>query len=60
MIKISTPENSLTNTLSKPEIKLHKLESEPSALTIANIIGYSKNLEIKKSEFVTEFQILKS
>ena len=60
MIKISTRENHFSGTLQKSQTKIQKVEYEPDILTIANILSYSKNLEIKKSNLMDEFQILKS
>jgi hypothetical protein len=34
--------------------------SEPSALTITNILNYSRNLEIRNSALIKEFEMIKS
>jgi hypothetical protein len=34
--------------------------AEPSALTLQNILNYSRSLEIRPSRLVKEFQVMKS
>lgn len=61
MIKTSTlPTTSSlknTETSEKEEINLPEF-AEPSALSINNILNYSKSLKIFKSEFVKEIEVV--
>ncbi len=61
MIKTSTlPTSSLKTTETsdqKEEIKLPEFAT-PSALSINNILNYSKSLKIFKSEFVKEIEVV--
>ena len=60
MIKTSTlPTSSLQTkqTSDKEEINLPEF-AEPSALSINNILNYSKSLKILKSEFVKEIEVV--
>ena len=64
MIKTSTlpTTSSLKNTETsekKEEINL-PVFAEPSALSINNILNYSKSLKIFKSEFVKEIEVVNS
>ena len=62
MIKTSTLPT--TSSLSKTETSEKKEEinlpefAEPSALSINNILNYSKSLKIFKSEFVKEIEVV--
>jgi hypothetical protein len=61
MIKTSTYETHFNGTEKIKEINIDlSLNFNPSKNTISTILNYSKNLEIKQSQLIQEFQILKS
>lgn len=61
MIKTSTLDLELTGNLQNSDKEAKPgLTFNPSAGCISAILSYSKNLEIKKSSLMKEFEIMKS
>jgi len=60
MISTFTPNTSITeNTVKTKQMNLPEF-LDPSENTINAILNYSKNLEIKSSVLIEEFEVLKS
>ncbi len=61
MISTFTPNTPITeNTVKTEQISKLPEFANPSVNTINTILNYSKNLEIKPSEFIKDIEIIKS
>jgi len=61
MIKTFTPDLEIAVNLTETEAENHVFEqAEPSLLTIRNILNYSKNLEIQRSESLGDLPYIRS
>lgn len=61
MTQTFTPDLDLTAKKTEKEPTDNLLENaEPSLKTIQTILNYSKNLEIKRSAFINDIEVIKS